>query len=100
MNLNPVGEQVIIRPDMDFKKTEGGLFLTDRAQDLEWKLRRTGTVVAVGEGLVTKKGVRVPIDLKPGDRVIFNQMCEAHDIGDEKFIFARWTKDVLAKLEG
>jgi len=99
VNLNPVGEQVIIKPDMDFAKTEGGLFLTDRAQDLEWKLRRTGTVVAVGEGYRTKKGVLVAPDLKPGDRVIFNQMCEAHDIGEEKLVFARWRKDVLAKLE-
>jgi chaperonin GroES len=46
----------------------GGLYLPTGVHK-----NHTGTVIGVGPGKYSDRGVLLPIDLKVGDRVIFNQ---------------------------
>jgi co-chaperonin GroES (HSP10) len=55
-----------------------------RGEDREQKIHR-GEVLAVGPGAFTKKGVAVPLDVQPGDKVYF------HFEGTEKGRRAPWT---------
>ena len=59
----------LVKPDAAEQKTASGLYIASNAQE---KPQR-GTVVAVGTGKVNDKGERMPIDVKPGDTVIYGK---------------------------
>jgi chaperonin GroES len=66
--LKPLGEFLIVRRDEVEKKTEGGLFIPDGAQEPP----RSGVVLAIGPGVrATETGLLLETTLKPGDRVLF-----------------------------
>jgi chaperonin GroES len=48
----------------------------------------TGTVVAVGSGRITMNGTVVPLEVNPGDRVVFNKNAatEVQDGNDTVFV--------------
>jgi len=59
-------DRVLVNPDPP-AKTEAGIevpgdYMTDT---------RTGVVVAVGPGQLCRNGNRVPVSVKPGDRVMY-----------------------------
>ena len=75
MNLQPLGDRIIVRREASDEKTAGGILLPDTAK----KKPQRGTVVAVGPGRVNKKdGTRLPMQLKAGDKVLFTSWA-----GDE-----------------
>lgn len=68
--LRPTGNHVLIEPLPPPEKSSGGIWLSPA-----WEGGATsthGTVLAVGPGLITRKGARVAPDLVPGQRVTFN----------------------------
>jgi chaperonin GroES len=68
MNLQPIGDRIIVRREAAGDKTAGGILLPDTAKE---KPQR-GTILAVGPGKVNaKSGERVPMQLKAGDKVLF-----------------------------
>jgi chaperonin GroES len=69
MNLTPLYDNILVRPDEVQKTTESGLIIaTDSVQ------RPTeGTVVAVGAGRILPGGQRLEPAVRPGDRVLFGQ---------------------------
>ncbi len=79
----PLGNRVLIKRDDSSSITIGGIHLPDMAKER----KATGTVIAVGDGLVRKDGSRIPINLESGDRVIFGLYArENADLGDEDLI--------------
>lgn len=64
MEWKPLGDQVLVRVEKTSDKTKGGIILVDR--DMNFNL---GTIVAVGDGLFTQTGDRIPMTVKPGDSV-------------------------------
>lgn len=69
MNLRPLGDRVLVKPDKAEEKTAGGLYISSGAQE---KPQR-GTVVAVGAGKLDDDGDRIPMDVKVGDVVIYGK---------------------------
>jgi len=68
MSFTPVGARVLVDPDPRPEKTLCGLvFPEDCIRDPVM----TGTVAKVGPGHIGEDGERVPMDVKPGDRVVF-----------------------------
>jgi chaperonin GroES len=53
----------------------GRITIPDEYQERpqEEKFTREAIVVAVGPGLYSKRGIRKPVPVKPGDRVIFEK---------------------------
>jgi chaperonin GroES len=76
------------------QRTAGGILLPDSAKDKPAR----GTVVAVGEGKFDSKGNRHPLQVKPGDRVVFTSYAgEAFKVGDDELVLMR-EDDILAVL--
>ena len=64
--LYPIGDKVLIKPDKGKNETAGGIILTTKGNKSS-----TGTVAAVGPGLVAIDGTVHPLQCKPLDRVMF-----------------------------
>ena len=64
--LYPIGDKVLIKPDKAKNETAGGIILTTKGNKSS-----TGTVAAVGPGLVAIDGTVHPLQCKPLDRVMF-----------------------------
>ena len=64
------------------------------------QLGRTGTVVAVGPGKTTRKGVQQAPALAVGDRILFGefQYAEVPTLGPDRLLVLSW-QDVCAVLE-
>ena len=68
--VTPLHDRVIIKRIEDStEKTAGGLFIPDSAKEKP----QEGEVIAAGEGKYKEDGTRQPLDVKPGDRVLFGK---------------------------
>ncbi|MEK3882374.1 co-chaperone GroES [Paenibacillus sp. PL2-23] len=66
--IKPLGERVLIEPIAKEETTASGIVLPDTAKEKP----QEGKVVAVGSGSL-KDGVRVALEVKEGDRVLFSK---------------------------
>ena len=91
--LTPLINRVIIRQTEEVRNTtKGGILLPDATPET------IGTVVAVGKGKWSN-GVRVPVDFKAGDTVLFGVFSgQRIKWEDEELIFMK-DDDVLAVLK-
>lgn len=64
----PVGDRILVKVTKTKPQTQSGIIIPDSVSLDEVK---TGTVVAVGDGLFSSTGQLVPITVKVGDEVIF-----------------------------
>ena len=69
MKFRPLHDRVVLRRIDAEAKTKGGIIIPDNAKEKP----QEGEVVAVGPGGRDDKGVITPLDLKPGDRVLFGK---------------------------
>lgn len=65
MNIKPVGNRILVKPEVMEQKTKSGIVLPDTA---EKEQKEQGTIVAMGDGEGLKK-----LNLKVGDKVIFGK---------------------------
>lgn len=72
-HYRPMGDRLLIRPDKAEDMTRGGLYLPQSVVAEKQKEMYTGTVIAVGPGMLTRKGTRFSLldGVKPGSRVLF-----------------------------
>lgn len=68
MNLKPLYHHVVIKPD-DPDSKYGEIWIAETGQ----QPKRTGYVVAVGEGRLTNQNEILPLRVKPGDKVLFGE---------------------------
>jgi len=74
---------------------KGGIIIPDTAKEKP----QEGEVIAVGAGKI-EKGERVPLDVKPGDRVLFGKYSGTDiKIEDQEYLILR-EEEILAKLTG
>ena len=93
-NLVPLGDRVVVEREESGQKTAGGILLPDSAKDKPAR----GVVVSVGEGKLNDKGTRQPLQVKPGDRVVFTSYAgEPFKVGDSELLLMR-EDDILAVL--
>jgi chaperonin GroES len=69
MNLQPLGDRIIVEVLEEEETTVSGIVLPDTAKE---KPQR-GRVLAVGPGSLNDKGERVAIDLVDGDEIVFSK---------------------------
>src|SRR5256885_5706425 len=96
MNLQPLGDRLIVEVLEEEETTASGIVLPDTAKE---KPQR-GRVLAVGPGSRNDKGDVVPIDLSEGDEIIFSKYGGTEvKLGTEDVLILR-ESDVLAKVVG
>jgi chaperonin GroES len=96
MNLQPLGDRLIVEVLDEEDVTASGIVLPDTAKE---KPQR-GRVLAVGPGGKNDSGDVVPLEVAEGDTVIFSKYggTEVKVGGDELLILRE--SDVLAKVVG
>lgn len=98
MDLQPIGDRIIVRREASDAKSAGGIILPDAAQ----KKPQRGVIVAVGPGRLNKKtGDRTPLQLKAGDKVLFTSWAgdEFQDRAKKDEVLVMHEEDVLAVIE-
>ncbi len=95
VKLQPLGNRVVVQRDESLEATAGGIILPDAAKDKPAR----GTVVSVGDGQMQANGERSPMQVKPGDHVLFSSYGPEtfEDDGTEYLLLAE--TDILAVLE-
>jgi chaperonin GroES len=64
MEWKPIGDQVLVKEIQKQEKTKGGIIMMAGLDEYV-----ECDVVAVGNGLYTQTGDKIPMTVKPGDRV-------------------------------
>ncbi|MDR2779647.1 MAG: co-chaperone GroES [Synergistaceae bacterium] len=95
MKLRPLGDRIVVKAAPHEEMTKGGLVLPDTVKEKPIE----GIVEAVGAGKLNDDGKRVPMDLKPGDKVIYSKYSgtEVKLDGEEFLVISE--RDVLAVIE-
>jgi len=92
--LQPIGDRILIQRDEAKSQTAGGIYIPDAYQEKS----EMGVVLAVGIK-ETDTGVRVPMEIEIGDKVIFQKnMGTELTIGKDKCVLLE-SYDVFAIIE-
>ncbi|SPF50192.1 Cpn10 chaperonin GroES, small subunit of GroESL [Syntrophobacter sp. SbD1] len=95
MAYKPLHDKVIVQRLEEQEKSAGGIIIPDTAKEKP----QQGKVIAVGTGIILKDGTISPLQVKPGDRVIFNKYGGTEiKLGDEDYLVMR-EDDILGILE-
>jgi chaperonin GroES len=92
MNVQPLGDRVVVRVSEAEQVTASGLVLPETAAD---KPQR-GTVVAVGSGRY-EDGKRIPLLVEAGDEVIYSKYGGTEITIDGEDLLILRESDILAK---
>ena len=93
--IKPLEDRILVQPLEAETTTASGLVIPETAKEKP----QEGKVLAVGPGRVDDKGVRVPMDIKVDDIVIYSKYggTEVKYNGDELLLLN--ARDVLAVVE-
>jgi chaperonin GroES len=94
MDLQPLGDRLIVEALEEEETTASGIVLPDTAKE---KPQR-GRVLAVGPGARNDKGEIVPMEVAEGDEIIFSKYGGTEiKLGTDEVLILR-ESDVLAKV--
>ena len=96
MKFRPLHDRVVIRRVDAEAKTAGGIFIPDTAQEKPME----GEIVAVGPGARDEKGTIVPLDVKPGDRILFGKWSGSEIKIDGEDLLIMNESDVMGVIAG
>lgn len=95
MNLRPLADRIVVKLIEQEEEKRGGIIIPDTAKEKPEK----GEVIAIGPGKLLDNGNRAPMEVKKGDKVIF-QKYGGHEIKvDGKEIMILSESDVMAVVE-
>jgi len=96
MDLQPLGDRLIVEALEEEETTSSGIVLPDTAKE---KPQR-GRVLAVGPGPRDEDGNHITMDVAEGDEVIYSKYGGTEiRLGTEDYLILR-ESDVLAKVAG
>jgi chaperonin GroES len=85
-NFVPLHDRVLVRRLEDQETTQGGIIIPDTAKDKP----QEGEVLTVGKGKIKEDGKVIPLEVKPGDRVLFGKYSGTDiNIGGEEYLIMR-----------
>ncbi|MDP3660478.1 co-chaperone GroES [Phenylobacterium sp.] len=95
MAFRPLGDRVLVKRVEEEAKSKGGIIIPDTAKEKP----QEGEVVAVGPGARDDSGKIQPLDVKPGDRILFGKWSgtEVKLDGDDLLIMKE--SDILGVLD-
>jgi chaperonin GroES len=94
--LTPLHDRILVRRVEEAETTKGGIIIPETAKEKP----QEGEIISVGKGKVNEEGKVHPLDVKPGDRVLFGKYSGNEiTIDGELFVIMR-EEEVLGILEG
>ena len=95
VNVRPLGDRVLVQAIEEQEVKKGGIIIPDTAKEKP----QQGKVVAVGQGKVKEDGGRIPLDVKPGDSILFGKYSgQEIKLDGEEFLIMR-EDEVLAVID-
>lgn len=95
MKIRPLNDRVLVIREEEEHKSSGGIIIPDTAKE---KPQR-GKVVSAGPGKVGEDGKRTPLEVKPGDRILFSKYAGTDiQIDGVEHVFMR-EDDILSIIE-
>ncbi len=96
MKIKPLSNHILIEPIKEEEKTETGILVPETADK---EKPEQGRVIAVGPGRKTSSGKIVPVEVKPGQKVLFTKYGPSEiKVEDKEYLIAK-EEDILAILE-
>lgn len=95
MQIKPLSNYIFVETFNEEKTTKSGIFIP--ASDEEKPIM--GKVIAVGPGKTTDAGKLIPLNVKIGDKVLFNKYTPNEIKIDEKEYLAVREDDILAIIQ-
>jgi len=94
MKVKPLNDRVLVKRMEEVQVTKGGILIPDTAKEKPIE----GKVIAVGPGKMSDAGVRMALQLKEGDRVLFGKYAgtEIKTEGEEYLMMRE--EDILAVI--
>jgi chaperonin GroES len=96
MKFRPLHDRVVVRRVEEDTKTKGGIIIPDTAQEKPMH----GEVIAVGPGGRDESGKLIPIDVKPGDFVLFGKWSGTEVKLDGEELLIMKESDIMGIIEG
>jgi chaperonin GroES len=96
MNLKPLDDRIVVKPNEAETQTASGLVIPDTAKEKP----QQGSVLAVGPGKrAESSGELIPLDIQTGDTVLYSKYggTEVTVNGDDLLVLN--ARDVLAIVE-
>src|SRR5579863_6082396 len=95
VNITPLHDRVLVRRLEEKESVKGGIIIPGLGHEKP----QEGEVIAVGSGR-REKGELIPLDVKPGDRILFGKYS-GNDIkiDDEEYMILK-EDEILAKIGG
>jgi len=95
MKLRPLNDRILVKRVEEKEVTKGGIIIPDTAKEKPAE----GKIVAVGQGALNNDGVRVPLEVKKGDLILFGKYGgqEINVEGEEYLIISE--QEVLGVIE-
>jgi chaperonin GroES len=95
MKFRPLHDRVLVRRVHPEGKTTGGIIIPDTAQEKPME----GEIVAVGPGARGENGAVVPLDVKPGDRILFGKWSGSEIKLDGKDLLIMSETDIMGVID-
>ena len=96
MKFRPLHDRVVVRRITPQEKTAGGIIIPDTVKEKPME----GEIIAVGPGARNEQGVIVPLDVKPGDRVLFGKWSGTEVKLDGEELLIMKESDLMGVTEG
>ncbi len=95
MNVKPLEDRIVVRPNESETTTASGLVIPDTAKEKP----QQGEVLAVGPGRTLDSGALAPVTVKVGETVLYSKYggTEVTIKGEDLLILT--SRDVLAVIE-
>jgi chaperonin GroES len=94
MKFRPLHDRVVVRRLEQEEKTAGGIIIPDTAKEKP----QQGEVIAVGPGARDESGKVVPLDVKPGDKVLFGKWSGTEVRIDNEDLLVMKESDIMGVL--
>jgi chaperonin GroES len=91
MSLKALRDFVVVSKDDAPKQTASGLFIAPSAEEKVV----SGVVVDVGSGLISDRGTSVPLEVKVGDKVVFNKSLAVEVKNEDKTFYVLREEHIL-----
>lgn len=95
MSIRPLHDRVVVRRLDEERTTAGGIVLPDSATEKPME----GEVISVGNGKITESGSVRPLDVKPGDKVLFGKYSGTEVKVDGEELLVMREDDIMAVVE-
>ncbi|GBE08044.1 10 kDa chaperonin [bacterium BMS3Bbin11] len=95
MSIRPLHDRVVVRRLDEERTTAGGIVIPDSATEKPME----GEVISVGNGKISENGDVRPLDVKPGDKVLFGKYSGTEVKIDGEELLVMREDDIMAVVE-